>query len=93
MIDEELRAAAKRVLDACRARGLRVGGNLFTGGLVAAALDRDRRRVRRRGVSLPFTYADASKQAMLGVPASTLERHGGERRNYSHDSCSQQLAS
>ncbi len=36
MIDAKLRAAAKRVLDACRARGLRVAtAESCTGGLVA----------------------------------------------------------
>lgn len=76
MIDEELRAAAKRVLDACRARGLRVAtAESCTGGLVAAALTEI--AGASDVVECGFvTYADAAKQAMLGVPASTLERHG-----------------
>jgi len=76
MIDAELRAAAKRVLDLCRARGWRIAtAESCTGGLVAAALTEI--AGSSDVVECGFvTYSDAAKQAMLGVPAATLERHG-----------------
>ena len=76
MIDAELRAAAKRVLDISRARGLRVAtAESCTGGLVAGALTEI--AGSSDVVECGFvTYSNAAKQAMLGVPASTLKRHG-----------------
>ncbi len=76
MIDAELRAAAKRVLDLCRARGLRIAtAESCTGGLVAAALTEI--AGASDVVECGFvTYSDAAKQAMLGVPEPTLKRHG-----------------
>jgi len=76
MIDDELRRAAKRVLDLCRGRGLRIAtAESCTGGLVAAALTEiaGSSDVIECGF---VTYSNAAKQAMLGVPASTLQRHG-----------------
>jgi len=76
MIDAQLRRAAKRVLDLCRARGLHVAtAESCTGGLVAAALTEiaGSSDVVDRGF---VTYSNAAKQAMLGVPQSTLDRHG-----------------
>ena len=76
MIDEELRAAAGRVLDACRAHRLKLAvAESCTGGLLAAALTEipGSSDVLDRGF---VTYSDAAKQAMLGVPASVLERSG-----------------
>jgi nicotinamide-nucleotide amidase len=76
MIDGELRKASKRVLELCRARGLRIAtAESCTGGLVAAALTEiaGSSDVVDRGF---VTYTDAAKHAMLGVPRSTLERHG-----------------
>jgi len=76
MIDDALRAAAKRVLVLCRARGLRVAtAESCTGGLVAAALTEisGSSDVVERGF---VTYSNAAKQQMLGVPAATLKRHG-----------------
>jgi nicotinamide-nucleotide amidase len=76
MIDEELRAAARRVLDACRSRGLQLAlAESCTGGLLAAAL------TEIPGSSAVFdrgfvTYSNAAKAAMLGVPAPVLEREG-----------------
>lgn len=70
------RAAAKRVLDLCRARGLLVAtAESCTGGLVAAALTEiaGSSDVVDRGF---VTYSNAAKQAMLGVPVGTLERFG-----------------
>ena len=76
MIDAKLRASAKRVLDACRARGLRVAtAESCTGGLVAGALTEI--AGSSDVVECGFvTYSNAAKQTMLGVPVSTLKRHG-----------------
>jgi nicotinamide-nucleotide amidase len=76
VIDDELRAAAKRVLDLFRARGLKVAtAESCTGGLVAAKLTEI--AGSSDVVDCGFvTYSNAAKQAMLGVPAATLKRHG-----------------
>ena len=76
MIDDDMRQAAKRVLDLCRRRGLRIAtAESCTGGLVAAALTEiaGSSDVVDRGF---VTYSNAAKEAMLGVPAATLVRHG-----------------
>jgi nicotinamide-nucleotide amidase len=71
-----LRRAARHVLDACRARGLKIAtAESCTGGLVAAALT----EVVGSSdvVDCGFvTYSDAAKRRMLGVPVATLSRHG-----------------
>ncbi len=64
------------VLDLCRARGWLLGtAESFTGGLVAARL------TSVPGSSAVFSgavvaYANAVKEAELGVPAATLAEHG-----------------
>jgi nicotinamide-nucleotide amidase len=71
-----LRAAATRVLELSRARGLKIAtAESCTGGLVAAALTdvAGSSDVVDRGF---VTYSNAAKQAMLGVPAVTLKRYG-----------------
>jgi len=76
VIDRELRAAAKRVLDSCRGRGLKIAtAESCTGGLVAAMLTEiaGSSDVVDRGF---VTYSNAAKEAMLGVPATTLKRYG-----------------
>lgn len=76
MIDLKLRAAAKRVLNACRARGLRIAtAESCTGGLVAAALTdiAGSSDVVECGF---VVYSNAAKRAMLGVPEATLRRYG-----------------
>ena len=76
MIERQLRAAAADVLEACRARGWRVAtAESCTGGLVAAALTdiAGSSDVVECGF---VVYSDEAKQAMLGVPAATLKRHG-----------------
>jgi nicotinamide-nucleotide amidase len=76
MIDDKLRRTASRVLDLCRAQGLRiVTAESCTGGLVAAVLTEiaGSSDVVEGGF---VTYANAAKQAMLGVPAAMLNRHG-----------------
>jgi nicotinamide-nucleotide amidase len=79
-IGEDLRRAATRVLERCRARGLTVAtAESCTGGLVAGALTEiaGSSDVVDRGF---VTYSNAAKQAMLGVPAATLEHHGAVSR-------------
>jgi nicotinamide-nucleotide amidase len=76
VIGADLREAAERVLELCRARGLHVAtAESCTGGLVAAALTEipGSSDVVDRGF---VTYSDDAKRAMLGVPAATLKRHG-----------------
>lgn len=71
-----LRSSAKRVLDLCRAKSLRVAtAESCTGGLVAGALTEiaGSSDVVDRGF---VTYSNAAKHAMLGVPYATLERYG-----------------
>jgi nicotinamide-nucleotide amidase len=75
-MSEDLRAAAKAVLDACRLRGLKVAtAESCTGGLVAGALTdiAGSSDVVDRGF---VTYSNEAKQTMLGVPAATLKRYG-----------------
>jgi nicotinamide-nucleotide amidase len=75
-MDAELRAAAKRLFDVCRARGLRVAtAESCTGGLVAGALTEipGSSDVVERGF---VVYSNAAKETMLGVPAATLKRYG-----------------
>ena len=68
MIDKALRAAAKRLLDLCRERGLRVAtAESCTGGLVAAALTEI--AGSSDVVECGFVvYSNEAKQTMLGVP-------------------------
>jgi nicotinamide-nucleotide amidase len=80
MIDDAIRDTAARVLDACRTHGLKVAtAESCTGGLVAGALTEipGSSDVLDRGF---VTYSNAAKQAMLGVHASILERHGAVSR-------------
>ncbi len=80
MTDDAIRDTAARVLDACRARRLKVAtAESCTGGLVAGAL------TEIPGSSDVFdqgfvTYSNAAKQTMLGVAAVILERHGAVSR-------------
>jgi nicotinamide-nucleotide amidase len=74
--DRALRKTATRVLDIFRTRGLKLAtAESCTGGLVAAALTdlAGSSDVVDRGF---VTYSNAAKEAMLGVPAITLKRHG-----------------
>ena len=75
-MDAKLRATAKRLLDVCRARGLRIAtAESCTGGLVAGALTEipGSSDVVERGF---VVYSNAAKEAMLGVPGATLKRYG-----------------
>jgi len=79
-LSEDLRRAASRVLERCRARGLTVAtAESCTGGLVAGTLTEiaGSSDVVDRGF---VTYSDAAKEAMLGVPAAILKRHGAVSR-------------
>jgi nicotinamide-nucleotide amidase len=76
MIDAELQAAARHLLDICRARKLKLAlAESCTGGLVAAALTEipGSSDVLDRGF---VTYSNTAKQEMLGVSASVLETKG-----------------
>jgi nicotinamide-nucleotide amidase len=80
-MSEELRAAAIAVLDACRARGLKVAtAESCTGGLVTAALTEiaGSSDVLDRGF---VTYSNEAKQQMLGVPADTIKKYGAVSRD------------
>jgi nicotinamide-nucleotide amidase len=80
MGNADLSRAARRVLDTCRANGLKiVTAESCTGGLVAAALTEiaGSSDVVDRGF---VTYSNDAKEAMLAVPAETLRRHGAVSR-------------
>jgi len=76
MTERKLRTAAIDVLQACRARGWRVAtAESCTGGLVAGALTEI--AGSSDVVECGFVvYSNEAKQAMLGVQAATLKRHG-----------------
>ncbi len=76
MTSKTLRHAATTVLELFRERGLNLAtAESCTGGLVAGALTEiaGSSDVVDRGF---VTYSNEAKQAMLGVPASTLKRYG-----------------
>jgi len=78
--NDPIRDGAVRVLDACRRRGLTVAtAESCTGGLVSGALTEipGSSDVVDRGF---VTYSNAAKEAMLGVPAAVLDRHGAVSR-------------
>jgi nicotinamide-nucleotide amidase len=76
VIDRRLRQRATHVLAAFRARGLKLAtAESCTGGLVAAALTEI--AGSSAVVDCGFvTYSNEAKEALLGVPAATLKRHG-----------------
>jgi nicotinamide-nucleotide amidase len=79
-MSDELHAAAIAVLEACRARGLKIAtAESCTGGLVAGALTdiAGSSDVVDRGF---ITYSNAAKQQMLGVSAKILREHGAVSR-------------
>jgi len=80
MIDRELIAQASELLALCRAKRLKIAtAESCTGGLVAATLTEiaGSSDVVERGF---VTYSNEAKEAMLGVPAATLERFGAVSR-------------
>jgi nicotinamide-nucleotide amidase len=76
MYDQELIAQARALLELCRQKKLKIAtAESCTGGLVAATLTEiaGSSDVVERGF---VTYSNEAKQAMLGVPATTLASHG-----------------
>lgn len=75
-VDEDLGSLAADVLDACRARGLKLAtAESCTGGLIAALLTSvaGSSDVFERGF---VTYSNEAKSEAIGVPAETVARHG-----------------
>ncbi len=76
MIDAELEAPARRIIETCTVRGLTIAtAESCTGGLVAGAL------TEIAGSSAVVlcgfvTYSNEAKQRMLGVPAEMLATYG-----------------
>jgi nicotinamide-nucleotide amidase len=80
MMDDELRAAARQVLDACIARRLTVAtAESCTGGLVAGALT-EIAGSSAVVISGFVTYSNEAKERMLGVPSSVLAQWGAVSR-------------
>ena len=80
MADAELIERATALLDLCWRKRLTIAtAESCTGGLVAATLTEipGSSDVVERGF---VTYSNAAKEAMLGVPAATLERFGAVSR-------------
>jgi nicotinamide-nucleotide amidase len=76
VFDSETLSLAENVLAACRGRGWRLAtAESCTGGLVAAALTAiaGSSEVIERGF---FTYSNAAKHELLGVPRETIAEHG-----------------
>lgn len=91
-MNNELREAAVAVLDASRARGLKVAtAESCTGGLVAGALTAiaGSSDVVDRGF---VTYSNDAKHDMLGVPLETLKRYGAVSRQTAEAMASGALA-
>jgi nicotinamide-nucleotide amidase len=80
VIDAELHAAARQVVETCTARHLTIAtAESCTGGLVVGAL------TEIAGSSAVVlcgfvTYSNEAKQNMLGVPAAVLVAHGAVSR-------------
>jgi nicotinamide-nucleotide amidase len=80
MIDAELNAAARRVIETCSARRLTVAtAESCTGGLVTAALTEI--PGSSAVVACGFvTYSNEAKQSLLGIPETVLRSHGAVSR-------------
>jgi nicotinamide-nucleotide amidase len=80
MLDDDIVAAANRLLDICKRKKLTVAtAESCTGGLVAGAITEvpGSSSVIDRGF---VTYSNRAKQELLGVPAETLRAHGAVSR-------------
>ncbi len=76
MLDGQRTEQARKLIEACKVRGLTIGtAESCTGGLVAACLTAvpGSSSVFERGF---VTYANAAKMEMLGVDAELLAAHG-----------------
>ncbi|MBV9114905.1 MAG: CinA family protein [Hyphomicrobiales bacterium] len=76
MFDETVLLAARRLLELCRAQGLRIAtAESCTGGLIASALTEiaGSSDVVDRGF---VTYSNEAKAGMLGVPNELIMREG-----------------
>lgn len=74
--EPEIEALARRLLDACRKRGVRIAtAESCTGGLVSAALTElpGSSEVFERGF---VAYSNDAKIDLLGVPDGLIEAHG-----------------
>ena len=83
---------ATALLELCRRKGLRIAtAKSCTGGLVAATLTEipGSSDVVERGF---VTYSNEAKQAMLGVPAATIEKFGAVSRETAEAMASGALA-
>ncbi len=79
-IDDDLAAAAQRLLDVCRRKNLTIAtAESCTAGLVAGTLTEipGTSSILDRGY---VTYSNEAKHQMLGVPSATLEKHGAVSR-------------
>ncbi len=84
MADEELPAAARRLLEACRARKLRLAtAESCTGGLIAGTLTEiaGSSDVVERGF---VTYSNEAKTELVGVPAAMIAAHGAVSEEVAH---------
>ena len=80
MLDDDIVAAAKKLLDICRRKNLTLAtAESCTAGLVAGTLSEvpGVSSMLERGF---ITYSNQAKQEMLGVPAATLNAHGAVSR-------------
>ncbi|MCC2095606.1 MAG: CinA family protein [Hyphomicrobiales bacterium] len=75
-VERELGVLANKVLEACRARGMKLAtAESCTGGLIAALLTSvaGSSDVFERGF---VTYSNEAKNEAIGVPADLIARHG-----------------
>ena len=76
MANDSLNSLARTVLDACRAKKLRLAtAESCTGGMVAAALTdiAGSSEVVERGL---VTYSNDAKSELLGIPPTLIKKHG-----------------
>ena len=84
MLSPDITESARALLEACRARGLRIAtAESCTGGLIAAALTAipGSSDVFERGF---VTYSNEAKCEMLGVPTALIERCGAVGAEVAH---------
>ena len=92
MFDSWLLNKSKKILEQCRAAGLRLAtAESCTGGLIAACLTEipGSSDVVERGF---VTYSDASKTDQLGVPSELIGEHGAVSEEVARAMCQGALA-